>query len=136
VKRFIPGRDAMDKGRFEAFTDGVFAIAITLLVLEIHVPELKVADDAHMRALIGSLGGPLLTYALSFATIGIIWLNHHAAFARIAYVDRTTNLLNLLLLAVVCLIPYPTALVAVTLYYLIPGWFNPWRELALPREVE
>lgn len=161
MKRFIPGRDAMDKGRFEAFTDGVFAIAITLLV------------------------------------------------------DRTTNLLNLLLLAVVCLIPYPTALVArygplpsstafygatftamgiaygavwiytrlrqsqidpsaprltlatafagsagtliygvgalialvaprlalalfvcVTLYYLVPGLFNPWRELALPREAE
>jgi len=112
VKRFIPTKDPMDKGRFDAFTDGVFAVAITLMVLEIRVPELKHGTDAEMRAFIGGLGGPLLTYALSFATVGLIWLNHHATFAPVKRVDRTTNALNLVLLAVVCFVPFPTALLS------------------------
>ncbi len=107
----------MNKARTDAFTDGVFAIAITLLVLEIHIPELKAPDgaaglDQAMRGYLATLGGPLLTYALSFGTVGIIWLNHHATFARISYVDRTGNVLNLLLLAIVCFIPFPTALLS------------------------
>ncbi len=102
----------MDKGRFDAFTDGVFAVAITLMVLEFHVPELKYGTDAEMRAFIGGLGGPLLTYALSFATVGLIWLNHHATFAPVKRVDRTTNALNIVLLAVVCFVPFPTALLS------------------------
>ena len=112
MKRFIPTKDAMDKGRFDAFTDGVFAVAITLMVLEIHVPELKHGTNAEMREFIGGLGGPLLTYALSFATVGLIWLNHHATFAPVRRVDRTTNALNIVLLAVVCFVPFPTALLA------------------------
>jgi uncharacterized membrane protein len=112
VKRFIPAKDAMDKGRFDAFTDGVFAVAITLMVLEIHVPDLKHGTNAEMREFIGGLGGPLLTYALSFATVGVIWLNHHATFAQIKRVDRTTNALNIVLLAVVCFLPFPTALLS------------------------
>lgn|GEM_PF-4517236 len=90
MKEAIPAKDVMDKGRFDAFTDGVFAVAITLMVLEIHVPELKHGTDAEMREFIGGLGGPLLTYALSFATVGLIWLNHHATFAPVKRVDRTT----------------------------------------------
>jgi uncharacterized membrane protein len=112
VKRFIPAKDAMDKGRFDAFTDGVFAVAITLMVLEFRVPELKHGTEAEMRAFIGGLGGPLLTYALSFATVGLIWLNHHATFAPVKRLDRTTNALNLVLLAVVCFVPFPTALLS------------------------
>jgi uncharacterized membrane protein len=112
VKRAAPAKDAMDKGRFDAFTDGVFAVAITLMVLEIHVPELKLGTDAEMRAFVGGLGGPLLTYALSFATVGVIWLNHHATFAPVKRVDRTTNALNVVLLAVVCFLPFPTALLS------------------------
>ena len=102
----------MDKGRFDAFTDGVFAVAITLMVLEIHVPDLKHGTNDEMRAFIGGLGGPLLTYALSFATVGLIWLNHHATFAPVKRVDRTTNALNIVLLAVVCFLPFPTALLS------------------------
>jgi uncharacterized membrane protein len=116
MKRIIARPDAMDKGRTDAFTDGVFAIAITLLVLEIHIPDLKPLPsgglDAAMREYLANLGQPLLTYALSFATVGIIWLNHHATFAPIRHVDRTGNVLNLLLLAIVCFIPFPTALLA------------------------
>jgi uncharacterized membrane protein len=116
VRRIVAGRDAMDKVRTDAFTDGVFAIAITLLVLEIHIPEIKPPPsggmDGAMRDYLMSLGQPLLTYALSFATVGIIWLNHHATFSKIRYVDRLGNVLNLLLLAVVCFIPFPTALLS------------------------
>jgi len=108
--------DPMQKTRTEAFTDGVFAIAITLLVLEIRLPDLRVAPgadaDSAMRAFLTTLGVPLAAYALSFATVGVIWLNHHATFATIRHVDRTGNMLNLLLLAIVCFIPYPTALLA------------------------
>jgi len=55
---------------------------------------------------------PLLTYALSFATVGLIWLNHHATFAPVKRVDRTANALNIVLLAVVCFVPFPTALLS------------------------
>ena len=105
----------MEKSRFDAFTDGVFAIAITLLVLEIHVPEFSEAKGSYEQQMVDwllHLGPPLLTYALSFATVGIIWLNHHAAFGRMVHIDRTMTALNLVLLALVCLVPYPTALVA------------------------
>ena len=112
MKRFIPTKDAMDKGRFDAFTDGVFAVAITLMVLEIHVPELKHGTErrdarvhrrprraaAHLRA--------------QLRDGGLIWLNHHATFAPVKRVDRTTNALNIVLLAVVCFLPFPTALLS------------------------
>jgi TMEM175 potassium channel family protein len=117
VKRLLIGKDVTDKARFDAFTDGVFAVAITLMVLDIHVPETlaeEVAgtgDDA-MRAYLATLGGPMLTYALSFATVGIIWLNHHVTFAPLRRVNRGVIALNLVLLAIVCFVPFPTALVA------------------------
>ncbi len=108
--------DPMQKSRTDAFTDGVFAIAITLLVLEIRLPDLRstsgASADQAMRAFLETLGVPLLAYVLSFGTVGIIWLNHHATFAGITYVDRVGNTLNLLLLGIVCFIPYPTALLA------------------------
>lgn len=112
MRRLLPGTDVTDKGRFDAFTDGVFAVAITLMVLEIHVPELKHADDAEMRAFLATLPGPILTYILSFATVGIIWMNHHVTFASVRNINRGVNALNLALLAVVCFLPFPTALVA------------------------
>ena len=114
MKRLITGSDVMDKGRFDAFTDGVFAVAITLMVLEIHIPELKLGPDpdATMREFLTTLGGPLITYALSFATVGVIWLNHHATFAPLRHVNRGVNALNLVLLGLVCFIPYPTALLS------------------------
>ncbi len=113
IERLVPpGKDEMDKSRFDAFTDGVFAVAITLMVLDIHVPEFPHPTDAAMRVYLGTLAVPLLTYALSFATVGLIWLNHHATFAPVRRVDRTTNALNLVLLAVVCFIPFPTALIS------------------------
>ena len=102
----------MGKGRFEAFSDGVFAIAITLLILEIHLPEAGTLNNDQMLQYLAHLWPQLLTYITSFATIGIIWLNHHATFAQVKRVDRLTLVLNLLLLLTVCFVPFPTALVA------------------------
>jgi uncharacterized membrane protein len=100
------------KGRFEAFSDGVFAIAITLLVLEIHLPDAETLSNEQLLHYLAHLWPQLLTYVTSFATIGIIWLNHHSTFVHIERVDRGTLALNLLLLLTVCFVPFPTALVA------------------------
>src|SRR3954451_21552786 len=94
--------------RFETFSDGVFAIAATILVLEIGV-------DGHTdnlgRALI-DLWPSYLAYATSFLTIGIIWINHHYCVQLMARVDRTLLFVNLLLLLTVAFLPFPTKLVA------------------------
>ena len=99
----------MSTNRLEAFSDGVFAIAITLLVLDIHVPK-----PGH-----GSLGHELLAqwpsyaaYVISFITIGIIWINHHAAFSRLRSVDHSILIWNLLLLLSVGVLPFTTSLMA------------------------
>jgi uncharacterized membrane protein len=99
----------MSPSRLEAFSDGVFAIAITLLVLDLGVPE---PGD-------GSLGHELLAqwpsyvaYVISFLTIGIIWINHHAAFSRLRHVDHSILMWNLLLLLTVSVLPFTTRLMA------------------------
>jgi len=102
----------VDKARLEAFSDGVFGFAITLLVLGVQVPSLKTVSDAELRvALLQSLS-QLVPYVTSFATIGIIWLNHHAMFNSVERVEHTTLSLNLFLLLVVTFIPYPTAVLS------------------------
>jgi uncharacterized membrane protein len=102
----------MGKGRFEAFSDGVFAIAITLLVLEIHLPVADTLNDGQMQHYLVHLWPQLVTYMTSFATIGIIWLNHHSTFVHVQSLDHVTLSLNLVLLLTVCFVPFPTALVA------------------------
>jgi uncharacterized membrane protein len=99
----------MNKARVESFTDGVFAFAITLLVLGFQVPNLDIVNDPLLlKALLAQLP-QLIPYVTSFATIGIIWLNHHTMFHDVDHVERGTLILNLLLLLVVSFIPYPTA---------------------------
>lgn len=99
----------MTTDRLETFSDGVFAIAITLLVLELDVPSDTHGDLWH--ALLGQWPS-YLAYLVSFAVIGIIWVNHHGILALVARVDRPLLYLNLLLLLAVAGIPFPTALVA------------------------
>ena len=101
--------DRWDTGRTEAFSDGVLAIAITLLVLDLNVP----ADefDELWRGILAEWPA-YLAYASSFLTIGGIWLRHHGIFSRLAYVDRKLMTLNLLLLMAVSFLPFPTRLVA------------------------
>src|ERR687886_2911700 len=101
----------MTTGRLEAFSDGVFAVAITLLVLDIQPPSDARTQSGLWRAL-GDLWPHYAAYAVSFLIIGIVWVNHHAVLALIARVDRGLAFLNLLLLMAVALIPFATALLA------------------------
>lgn len=99
----------MEKGRLEAFSDGVFAIAITLLVLELAVPESETRDLA--KAL-GEKWPSYAAYIVSFAIIGIMWVNHHTILHNVARVDRALLFCNLLLLMFIAVLPFPTALLA------------------------
>jgi len=102
-------RGRWETGRTEAFSDGVFAIAITLLVLDIRVP----ADgfDNLWRAIIDQWPA-YLGYVTSFLTIGGLWLAHHGIFRRLRYANNRVMQINLLLLMAVSFLPYPTRLVA------------------------
>jgi uncharacterized membrane protein len=95
--------------RLETFSDGVFAIAATLLVLEFSVHEAPGADLGHQLL---HLWPSYLAYVTSFLTIGIIWINHHYCVATLARCDRVLMFLNLLLLLTVGFLPFPTKLVA------------------------
>ena len=103
--------DGSSTSRLEAFSDGVFAIAATLLVLgftvNVHDPHNSLAHQ-----LLHDLRPAYLSYVTSFLTIGIIWINHHHVMETIARVDRTFLFINMLLLLVVAFIPFPTRLVA------------------------
>jgi uncharacterized membrane protein len=98
-----------DTGRLEAFADGVMAIAITLLILDVHVPHVA------GRTLGSALAREWPSYAgflVSFLTIGIIWVNHHHMFKLIARTNHAFLMLNVLFLMTICILPFPTALVA------------------------
>jgi uncharacterized membrane protein len=97
--------------RLEMFSDGVFAIAATLLVLELAVNTGRGAPPLGYQ-LLHQLWPSYLAYATSFLTIGIIWINHHHVMETIVRVDRTFLFINTLLLLVVAFIPFPTRLVA------------------------
>jgi uncharacterized membrane protein len=98
-----------DTARLEAFSDGVFAIAITLLIIEIGVPHVE--GEGLARAL-RELWPSYIGFALSFITIGIMWSNHHGMFKDIERVDHTMIVLNLMLLLCISFIPFPTAVLA------------------------
>jgi len=106
------GMEDKETGRLEAFSDGVFAVAITLLVLNLKIlPDQALKDGSFWNQLREQLP-TLVAFVTSFATIGIMWINHHRLFTYIKRTDTGLMLLNLLLLLVVVFIPYPTALVA------------------------
>ena len=109
--------DEKETGRLEAFSDGVFAVAITLLVLNIKIPGIDLSpsnlpDDTHVWQALLDEWPMLAAYATSFATIGVMWLNHHRLFVHIKHTNTVLMLLNLLLLLIIVFIPVPTALVA------------------------
>jgi uncharacterized membrane protein len=93
--------------RTEAFSDAVIAIAITLLVLEIRVPE--VGPHESLSHALWELWPKYATFAVSFLTIGIMWVNHHALFERIGHIDRRLMFVNLVLLMAIAFVPFPTA---------------------------
>jgi uncharacterized membrane protein len=98
------------KGRLEAFSDGVLAIAITLLVIEIRPPTHE--SGVSLASALWDQWPSYAAYFVSFMQIGVIWLNHHRVFQAVRAVDGTLLVLNLLLLMWVALIPFPTAVVA------------------------
>jgi uncharacterized membrane protein len=105
-----PESNERDTARLEAFSDGVFAIAITLLILEIDIPEF---EEGHSlwRSLF-DLCPSYFGYAVSFLVIGIMWVNHHNLFRIVRRVDHWVLVFNLLLLFCVAFIPFPTAVLA------------------------
>jgi uncharacterized membrane protein len=101
----------MDSRRAESFSDGVFAVAITVLVFNLLPIADKTASGLTWRTL-GHYWPAYLAYVVSFLTIGIMWLNHHTMLSAVTKVDRAMLVLNLFLLMGVVAIPFPTALVA------------------------
>jgi uncharacterized membrane protein len=97
-----------DTSRLVAFSDGVFAITITLLVLEITPPS----DDKNLLHGLLALWPSYLAYAVTFLFIGQVWVNHHVMFDHIRAADRTVLLLNTLLLMVVAFLPFATSVLA------------------------
>jgi uncharacterized membrane protein len=100
----------MSTNRLESFSDGVFAVAITLLVLGIEVPDVG-PDESLGHALVANWP-QYAAYVVSFLTIGIIWINHHAMIGRLRSADHTILILNLLVLMTVAVLPFATNLVA------------------------
>ena len=101
----------MDSRRAESFSDGVFAVAITVLVFNL----LPIADKTAAKLTPVTLSHywpAYLAYVVSFLTIGIMWLNHHTMLSAVTKVDRAVLVLNLFLLMGVVAVPFPTALVA------------------------
>jgi len=95
-------------GRLVAFSDAVFAITITLLVLDIRAP----ADYANLLHGLGALWPSYLAYALTFLFIGQVWANHHVLFDHIRAADRVILLLNTVLLMIVAFLPFATSVLA------------------------
>jgi uncharacterized membrane protein len=100
----------VETGRVEAFSDGVFAIAITLLILAVGI-EQSIATGTLEHQLL-HLWPAYIAYAVSFLTVGIMWVNHHQIFRHFARVDRPLLLLNILLLMCISFTPFPTRVVA------------------------
>ena len=98
----------MDSRRAEAFSDGVFAVAITVLVFDL----LPIGTHELTAAVLLHAWPTYLAYVVSFLTIGIMWMNHHTILAHVSRVDRPLLVFNLLLLMGIVAVPFPTALVS------------------------
>lgn len=102
---------SVEFARIVAFTDGVFAIAITLLVLNFDVPEVPGAGEAQVDRYVETLTGDVLAYFLTFAVVGRLWLVHHRLFSTLRAFDSRLMVLNLAYLSMIALIPFPAELV-------------------------
>jgi TMEM175 potassium channel family protein len=99
-------------GRLEAFSDGVIAVAITLLVLNIHVPAPPLGAGKTLAHELARNWPVYAAYVTSFLTIGIIWINHHVMIRRLREPDHMILFLNLLLLMSIAILPFATSLMA------------------------
>lgn len=96
-----------DTARLETFSDGIFAIAATLLILDVNL-----SGDGSVAHQLVRAWPSYAAYAISFATLGIVWVNHHTVFKQIGGVDRTFLFINLLFLMIVAFTPFPTRVLA------------------------
>jgi uncharacterized membrane protein len=103
-----------DTDRLETFSDGVFSITITLLVVDIVRPEYA---TGHLLEKLQAQWPNYIAFLASFFYVGIIWLNHRAVFSRVRYCNRSLHVANLLLLMTSALIPFPTAVLSMALQH-------------------
>ncbi|MGI8475833.1 MAG: TMEM175 family protein [Thermomicrobiales bacterium] len=108
----LRGKTGRDTARLEAFSDGVIAIAITLLILEVRVPARDALADGSLWQALGDHWPNCVGFLLSFVTIGILWANHHTIFRYIGRADHYLVLINTLFLLSVSVLPFTTALLA------------------------
>jgi len=101
-------RRLSESSRVEAFSDGVFSIAITLLVLELAVPAIR----GEFRADLANEWVTYVAYLAAFATIGVLWMGHHTVFTLVSGIDAGLLWRNLVLLLTVSIVPFPTAVIA------------------------
>jgi uncharacterized membrane protein len=107
----------MNKTRLEAFSDGVFAIVITLLILDIRLPEV---DYAHLGETLKEVYPRILSYVMSFVVIGIYWISHHNSFQLIHKTNKAFLWMNIFLLLFISFIPFPTSLMGRYPFQTIP----------------
>jgi len=105
------GRETVEFARMLTFTDGLFAIAMTLLVVDLAVPTLSDTSSVHELAdKLNDDSAKFISFFISFAVIGRYWLAHHTYFSALARIDRAIIALNLVYLAFIAFLPFPTAL--------------------------
>ena len=108
-----PDSSSREPERLEFFSDAVIAIAITLLVIEIHVPDqAEIASNGDLWHALGALWPSYLGYAITFLGIGIMWVNHHRMFRYLVRVDRYLILINTFFLLCIAFVPFVTGLLA------------------------
>jgi uncharacterized membrane protein len=104
-----PAAGGLSVSRLEAFSDGVLAIVVTLLILDVKVPQ---AAEGHLGRALAEQWPAYAAYLVSFLVVGTVWLNHHAMVDLLARADHTVRVLNLLLLLPISVLPWPTAVLA------------------------
>ncbi|MEY2942040.1 MAG: hypothetical protein RLY97_54 [Pseudomonadota bacterium] len=115
---------ALSLERMLFFSDAVFAIAITLLVLELHVPDLPLGSTEHDFWLaLGHLWPKFFAFILSFLVIGRFWMSHHQLFERVHHFDLRLVWPNMMLLMAIAFTPFATAFLGTNLGYFVPAQF-------------
>jgi uncharacterized membrane protein len=114
--------------RLAALSDGIFAVAMTLLVLDLHVPARElVHSDGDLRRALGAMAPQLLVYLMSFVTLGIFWVGQQTQLNHLERSDRDLTWIHLTFLFAVTLLPFSTRLLAELIYYrgaLLVYWSN------------
>ena len=110
-KMMAPDRPEKETGRLEAFSDGVFAIAITLLILDLKVPH-NATGEKSLLGLLADQWKVYVAYLMSFSVILVMWVNHHRIFSLLRRTDQPFLFWNGLLLMFICIVPFPTSLLA------------------------